>query len=551
MFNRLCTFILFSLCGALVFGAAGCSEVEEPLVPTYKTGLPKDELKNSAFKKEFPQQYELYERNTQANETDAMKTMTRFKGSIPFRKNDNVNNLPVGYPQASQPYLKNLWLGYPFSWEYNEARGHTYAIEDILHIDRINQYGEAAGLPATCWNCKTAKIPSWVEEYGDDKFWSMNFNALRTPDKISMSDNTIGCANCHNPTDMTLTINSVPLNDWLKCSGKDVSKLSRNEMRALVCGQCHVEYYFNEPDHGPNKKPIFPWDNGFNPEQIYEYYNDKGKKQADGSFGKFADWVHPVSQTPMIKVQHPEFETWQDGPHGAAGVTCADCHMPYMRMDGKKKVSSHLWTSPLRNPEMIDNSCRQCHTDKTTDYLRERVELTQKKTYDQLLKAQSMSVRAHEAVRRASEWGGERAPNYDELMKQAREMVRKGQFFWDYVSAENSVGFHNPVKMLDTAALSQQSSQKAVDFAFAATNYGIAPAMEGDIETIVPPLLQWSRAMQMEPENLEKHVWTRYLKLIPKSDKLWNLQERIRPLNQSSVDKATPASVSMAAPVAE
>lgn len=528
MFKRFATLTVLPLCVALVFGLAACSEVEEPLTPTYKTGLAKDELRNSAYGKEFPQQYETYLRNNQADEQDGMKTMTMFKGSIPFRKNDNINPLPKGYPQAAQPYLKNLWLGYPFSWEYNEARGHTYAIHDILEIDRINTYGEAAGLPATCWNCKTAKIPSWVEEYGDDKFWSMNFNQLRTKDKIDMNDHTIGCANCHNPTDMTLHINSVPLNDWLKRDGQDVSKLSRNEMRALVCAQCHVEYYFNEPDHGPNKKPIFPWDKGKEPVEIYEYYNDKGKKAASGGFEKFADWVHPVSKASMIKVQHPEYETWYNGPHGAAGVTCADCHMPYMRLDGKKKISSHMWTSPLRNDELIDNSCRQCHTDKTVKYLRERVEFTQKKTFDQLLKAQDMSVKAHEAVRQASEWQGERPHNYDQLMAQAREMVRQGQFYWDFISAENSVGFHNPVKALETLALSNEASQKAVDYASAATNYGISGTLAGDIHQVVPPLLEWSRALQMEPENLEKHVWTKYLKPLPKAEKMWHLQDKIR-----------------------
>ncbi len=546
MFNRLVTLILFSLCGALAVGMAGCSEVQEPLVPTYKTKLAKTELSNSVIGKEFPQQYELYNRNTQANEQEAMKTMTRFKGSIPFRKNDNVNPLPKGYPQAAQPYLKNLWLGYPFSWEYNEARGHTYAIQDILHIDRINQYGEAAGLPATCWNCKTMKIPSWVEQYGDDKFWSMNFNEFRTKDKISMTDNTIGCANCHNPTDMTLIINSVPLNDWLKRSGKDVAKLSRNEMRALVCAQCHVEYYFSEPEHGPNKKPVFPWDSGMDPDEIYDYYNNKGKKKEGGGFGQFTDWVHPVSKTSMLKAQHPEYESWYNGPHGAAGVTCADCHMPYMRLDGKKKVSSHLWTSPLRNPEMIDNACRQCHTDKTVDYLRGRVEMTQKKTYDQLLKAQDISVKAHEAVRLASEWTGERAANYDALMAQAREMVRKGQFFWDMISAENSVGFHNPVKSLDTLASSQQYSQRAVELASAATNFGISPALEGDIHKIVPPLLEWSREMQMDQANLDKHIWTRYLKLIPKAAKYWKLQDKIAPQTQSDAGKQVSGPVSLA-----
>ena len=427
MSRRLLTLTLLAL--PLVLGLSGCSDVKEPTVPTYKTSLAKDELRNSAFSKEFPQQWALYLRNTQANEQEALKTMTMFKGSIPFHKNDNVNPLPKGYKQASRPYLKNLWLGYPFSFEYNEARGHTYAIEDILNIDRINRYGEKGGLPATCWNCKTAKIPSWQQEYTDEKFWSMDFNEFRSPAKVDAKDNTIGCANCHEPQTMELTLSSVPLRDYLKRVGKDFATLPRNEKRALVCGQCHVEYYFSEPEHGPNKKPIFPWDNGFDPEQIYTYYNNKGKKKDDGTFGQFADWVHPVSKTPMLKVQHPEFETWINGTHGSAGVTCADCHMPYMRLDGKKKVSSHMWTSPLRNDDMIDNACRQCHTDKTTAYLRERVENTQKKTYAQLMIAQDMSVKAHEAVRQASEWTGDKSPDYDALMAKAREMVRKSQFF--------------------------------------------------------------------------------------------------------------------------
>ena len=501
-------------------------------------------MKNSAFSKEFPQQWALYQRNTQANEQEALKTMTMFKGSIPFHKNDNVNPLPKGYKQAAQPYLKNLWLGYPFSFEYNEARGHTYAIEDILHIDRINRYGEKGGLPATCWNCKTAKIPSWQQEYTDEKFWSMDFNEFRSPAKVDMKDNTIGCANCHEPQSMELTLSSVPLRDYLKRVGKDFATLSRNEKRALVCGQCHVEYYFSEPEHGPNKKPVFPWDNGFDPEQMYTYYNDKGKKKDDGTFGQFADWVHPVSKTPMLKAQHPEYETWINGPHGAAGVTCADCHMPYMRLDGKKKVSSHLWTSPLRNDEMIDNSCRQCHTDKTTAFLRERVENTQKKTYAQLLIAQDMSVKAHEAVRQASEWTGEKAPNYDALMAQAREMTRKGQFFWDLISAENSVGFHNPAKALDTLASSQRYSQMAVDAACAATNYGIGKTLEGDIHVLVPPILEWSREMQMEPANLEKHVWTRYLKPLPKAPLMWRGLDKTTPAaTQSDAGTAAPAPV--------
>ena len=50
--------------------------------------------------------------------------------------------------------------------------------------------------------------------------------------------------------------------------------------------------------------------------------------------------------------------------------------------------------------------------------------------------------------------------------------------FWDFVSAENSVGFHNPAKALDTLTSSITLSQDAINVALKATNYGIAPKLE-------------------------------------------------------------------------
>ena len=95
-------------------------------------------------------------------------------------KNDDVDPLPEGccHKQAAQPYLKNLWLGYPFMYEYREARGHTYAIHDILEIDRINRYGEKG------WGCpppvelQDPKMVQWIKQYGDD--FAKDFNQFRT-----------------------------------------------------------------------------------------------------------------------------------------------------------------------------------------------------------------------------------------------------------------------------------------------------------------------------------------------------------------------------------
>ncbi|MDP3430738.1 MAG: ammonia-forming cytochrome c nitrite reductase subunit c552, partial [Desulfomicrobium sp.] len=268
------------------------------------------------------------------------------------------------------------------------------------------------------------------------------------------------------------------------------------------------------------------------PEEMFEYYKTHGDTTTPGFEGNFVDWVHPVSQTPMLKAQHPEYEMWEDGSHGAAGVTCADCHMNYLRLDGKKKISNHQWTSPLKDVDM--KACRQCHTDKTPDYLKQRVIFSQQKVWDQLMIAQEISVKAHEAIRMAAEFQGEKPANYDQLMIDARQMCRKGQFFWDYVSAENSAGFHNPTKALDTLSKYQQYSKKAVDIAVQAAAFTTAEALSGDINELVPPSLKHSRDLQMDPEHLASHKWLQYLKLTPKAEKVWEGNKRLIPAPASS-----------------
>ena len=76
------------------------------------------------------------------------------------------------------------------------------------------------------------------------------------------------------------------------------------EMRAFVCGQCHVEYYFK----GPEKRLVYPWFKGLKIEQITAYYDEVG----------FRDWTHKDTGAPTLKAQHPEFEMWNQGLHARA-----------------------------------------------------------------------------------------------------------------------------------------------------------------------------------------------------------------------------------------
>ena len=114
-------------------------------------------------------------------------------------------------------------------------------------------------------------------------------------------------------------------------------------MRSLVCAQCHVEYYFK----GDGKRVTYPWHNGLKVEEAEAYYDTVGH----------VDWVHADSGANVLKAQHPEFELWSQGIHARSGVSCADCHMPYVR-EGAVKVSDHWLRSPLTN---VSQACGTCH----------------------------------------------------------------------------------------------------------------------------------------------------------------------------------------------
>ena len=76
---------------------------------------------------------------------------------------------------------------------------------------------------------------------------------------------------------------------------------------------------------------------------------------------------------------------------------------------------------------------------------------------------------------------------------------------------------------------SMECSQKAVDLAIKATDFGIAEPLSRDIKETVPPILEMSRKLQQDPEFLKKNPWTKLLPALPKADQVWNGQTRVTP----------------------
>lgn len=366
----------------------------------------------------FPNQYSTLQL------TETNNTRTTYGGSEKFSKLEE------------SPSMLELFAGYGFSIEYNEDRGHLNSLTDVREIKRVNET-----TPGTCYSCKSSDNPGLWDEMGMAQFDKTLFKDLGQ--KIN---EPIGCANCHEAETMRLIVTNPALDEALKAQGKDWRTFTRQEMRTVVCANCHVEYYFA----GEGKYLTFPWEDGTRIEDISKYYAELG----------FVDWEHPQSGAPMIKMQHPDYELFTaDSTHYKAGVACADCHMPYTR-DGSAKFSTHNVQSPLLNAE---TACGACHTD--VGYVTTRVATIQNQVRETMDASEVAIIAAIEAIEAAA-----KTPNVDEaLLAEARDLHRESQLRWDFISAENSMGFHNPEETLRILAastdLARQAQLKAVQAA--------------------------------------------------------------------------------------
>ena len=320
------------------------------------------------------------------------------------------------------PQLKRLWAGYAFSKDYREKRGHAYMLTDQLYTER-----QKVGQPGTCIHCHASTYNAY-KKLGDGDI-TKGFEALNSMAYVEAKEHfshPVGCIDCHDSQTMALRITKPAFVEGIAAFKKsqgiddyDVNTdATHQEMRTYVCGQCHVEYYFK----GEDKRLVYPWHKGLQVDDMYAYYQEED----------FADWTHGETKAKMLKAQHPEFELWSQGIHARAGVSCADCHMPYQRT-GAAKISDHHVRSPLLN---INNSCQTCHK-ASEEELIARVETIQARTTHASKQALKALVESIDDINAAREAGAS-----DEDLAEALELQRQASFYVDFVKSENSSGFH-------------------------------------------------------------------------------------------------------------
>ncbi len=402
----------------------------------------------------------------------------------------------------AQPWLRRLYAGYAFSIDYREARGHAYMLYDQGVTERITkkpQAGaclhchastnvlyrrigrEALGRPADEESLATEfDLPAMLrgfEELSRRPYSEVLALLQQTPDGTPGAQSTfpqppaggftgefagepvpadhpsignahpVSCIDCHDPTTLRLRVTRpgfvrgiaalaagdgeaphLPsIERWRRGDREtpyDPNRdATRQEMRSFVCGQCHVEYYC-----GDKLTLTFPWSHGLRMEDEERHWDELTFE--DGT--PFYDYAHGETRAPVLKVQHPEFELWSNGIHARSGVSCVDCHMPYERR-GAMKMSSHDVRSPLQS---IDKSCRTCHH-STEGELAARIGTIQQRTVALTERAAAAMTDMLDAILDARAAGAK-----PEDLAEIHQLQRKAMWRLDYISSENSRGFH-------------------------------------------------------------------------------------------------------------
>lgn len=407
-----------------------------------------------------------------------------------------------GIPTGRSPMQDKLLAPYGFTIEHDEPRGHAFMVIDQFVVDRFQggrfQYKDGwkgvdktgktwdvvtdkgkdyklketamAGNP-TCIQCKTSDhILKW--KFMGDKDpkakWDRTSNVV---DVAKDTNNPVGCIHCHDPHGAQPRIvrdgliqaieKDTQNNIFAKNGNTDLKVISfRDGFRKIgvmeksdsrmMCAQCHVEYACGTGSQWSDGKKVgyddqrtnhFPLKNVL---QLLKHY-----KELD-----FFDFKHAVTGARLVKFQHPDTETYSGSVHDKAGVQCHNCHMPKVKGKDGKLFSTHGVIKPKL---AVKAACLGCHTDSTVE----------KKLYEM----ESIINYTKGKMRKAEYWLGQLIDTYavaqragvvDSVLTQAREKHEEAHVLWEYWTAENSDGFHNPDLARESLTGSIEASKAGV-----------------------------------------------------------------------------------------
>ncbi len=404
---------------AAALAPAGCQPPKsEPVRPVT---IAEGEIDPAVWGKAYPVNYDLWKKS--ADPAPA--------GKSKYKRGFSTDG--ITYDKLSEfPYLALLFNGWGFGVEYNEPRGHAYMLKDQVIIDPSRV--KAGGV---CLTCKSPYATTLEKEMGT-AYYSKPWADVRAMIPERHRELGVACVDCHDPKDMSLKLSrGFTLTNALESMQVDPSQLTRQDMRSLVCAQCHVTYNIRKDADMKSVGIYFPWQGSRWGSVGIE--NIIRQIRSDPSVG---EWKQSVTGFKLAFIRHPEFEMYStNSVHWKAGASCADCHMPYTKV-GVYKVSDHRVTSPLTNDM---KACLQCHAE-TADWLRDQVTAIQDRTASLMLRAGYATATAAKLFEMANNAESAGRKLDKELCAKARDCYEEAFYRTVYVGAENSVGFHNPTE---------------------------------------------------------------------------------------------------------
>jgi nitrite reductase (cytochrome c-552) len=415
--------------------------------------------------------------------------------------------------RSPNPFWDKLMMGHGFTREHANPRSHAYMLVDQFVVDRAfggrfqpktgweyvtipgpvkvwdvleDRYPgntehkaflpeTAAAANPTCMQCKTQdQILTW--KYMGDKDgrakWDRSSNVVEF---VKGLGNAMNCHTCHDPhaakprivRDALIQALTRPEKDTLWHKDPKATKIEVKEFRGgyrkiallekydttLQCGQCHVEYNcnpgFDSRTGEYSIKAADPRTNHFpfkDVLSIYDHYNALG----------FRDFRHALTGGLLWKAQHPEAETYWNSVHHKAGAGCGACHMPKVKNAKGKVYTSHWQTSP-RN--YLKQTCltSKCHPNLTEAQAVYEIESIRNYTKGRMRKAEFW---LSELIDRIVE--GKKAGLPADVIKEAQEQHQKAHVLWEWWTAENSDGFHNPALARESLTRSIEESRKGI-----------------------------------------------------------------------------------------
>jgi formate-dependent nitrite reductase cytochrome c552 subunit len=414
--------------------------------------------------------------------------------------------------RSPNPYWDKLMAGHGFTKEHNTTRSHINMLVDQFAVDRafggrfqgkngwnyifdkgrvwdvlVDKYPDnkehktfipqtAAAANPVCMQCKTQdQILKW--SYMGDKVdgkttWDRTSNVV---EYVKDLQHGLNCFTCHDPHAAKPRIVRDGLIQALTRKEADtlwhkdpkhtnfkvidmgergftrkIALLEKYDTR-LQCGQCHVEYNCNPGTDTKTGEPVkmtdqrtnhFPYKDVFG---LYEHYMNQVN---------FLDFKNAVTGGMLWKAQHPESETFYNSKHAKAGVGCDDCHTPKIKDKKGKTYTSHFAVTPK---VQLKETCLKCHPKWTEEMARYSIDSIKAYGKGKMRKAEFWISALMDRIVEAKKAGVS-----DDVIKQAQDQHLRAHILWEFWTAENSDGFHNPEMARESLTKSVDESQKGI-----------------------------------------------------------------------------------------